>query len=77
MGSATTDEIEFSSDDRLQELKAFDETKAGVKGLVDQGILKIPTLFHHLPHNFSKATNSTNTQYTIPVSFKWLIMAFL
>ncbi|CAJ2659234.1 unnamed protein product [Trifolium pratense] len=57
MGSTTTtDEI------RLQELKAFDETKAGVKGLVDKGILKIPTLFHNPPHNFS-----TNTKQTIPV----------
>ncbi|CAJ2659243.1 unnamed protein product [Trifolium pratense] len=71
MGSNTTDEIEanfkFNSDNRLQELKAFDETKAGVKGLVDQGILKIPTLFHHPPHKFSKATNSTNKKHTIPV----------
>ncbi|GAU26307.1 hypothetical protein TSUD_56050 [Trifolium subterraneum] len=61
MGSTTT------TTTRLQELKAFDETKAGVKGLVDQGILKIPTLFHNPPHNFSKDTNSTNTQHTIPV----------
>jgi hypothetical protein len=64
-----TDEIEgkfkFNSD-RLQEL-AFDETKAGVKGLDDQGIHKIPTLFHNPPHNFSNSTNSTNTQYTIPI----------
>ncbi|GAU26308.1 hypothetical protein TSUD_56060 [Trifolium subterraneum] len=66
MGSTTTtDEIE--SDNRLQELKAFDETKVGVKGLVDKGILKIPTLFHNPPRNFSKATNSTNTKHTIPV----------
>ncbi|KAK2368815.1 hypothetical protein QL285_081983 [Trifolium repens] len=65
-----TDEIEgkfkFNSD-RLQEFKAFDETKAGVKGLDDQGIHKIPTLFHNPPHNFSNSTNSTNTQYTIPI----------
>jgi hypothetical protein len=59
MGSTTTT--------RLQERKEFDETKAGVKGLVDQGIIKIPTLFHHPPHNFSNSTNSTNTQHTIPV----------
>ncbi|PNX76702.1 1-aminocyclopropane-1-carboxylate oxidase-like protein [Trifolium pratense] len=56
-----------TTDNRLQELKAFDETKAGVKGLVDKGILKIPTFFHHPPDKFLKATNSTNTQYTIPV----------
>ncbi|CAJ2659246.1 unnamed protein product [Trifolium pratense] len=56
-----------TTDNRLQELKAFDETKAGVKGLVDKGILKIPSFFHHPPDKFLKATNSTNTQYTIPV----------
>ncbi|KAI3981081.1 hypothetical protein MKX01_008032 [Papaver californicum] len=31
--------------DRNKELKAFDETKAGVKGLVDAGIEKIPRIF--------------------------------
>lgn len=35
-----------SSYDRLKELKAFDATKAGVKGLVDSGTLKrIPQIF--------------------------------
>ncbi|AES66425.1 putative deacetoxyvindoline 4-hydroxylase [Medicago truncatula] len=70
MGFTAKDEIEgnfkFNSD-RLQDLKAFDERKAGVKGLVDQGILKIPTLFHHPPDKFSKSTNSTNTQHIIPI----------
>ncbi|CAA7026403.1 unnamed protein product [Microthlaspi erraticum] len=33
--------------DRVAELKAFDETKTGVKGLVDAGISKIPRIFHH------------------------------
>ncbi|XP_065864470.1 1-aminocyclopropane-1-carboxylate oxidase homolog 1-like [Euphorbia lathyris] len=31
---------------RTSELKAFDDTKAGVKGLVDAGITKIPRIFH-------------------------------
>ncbi|KAL5981369.1 hypothetical protein ACLOJK_015424 [Asimina triloba] len=31
--------------DRLKELKAFDDTKAGVKGLVDAGVSKIPRIF--------------------------------
>ncbi|KAK9905424.1 hypothetical protein M0R45_000148 [Rubus argutus] len=34
-----------SNDERLQQLKAFDETKAGVKGIVDTGITKIPPIF--------------------------------
>lgn len=70
MGYATKVEIENKSkfkSDRLQGLKAFDETKAGVKGLVDQGILKIPTLFHHPPDKYGKSTNSTSTQHVIPV----------
>ncbi|KAL2336792.1 hypothetical protein Fmac_011238 [Flemingia macrophylla] len=32
--------------DRKAELKAFDDTKAGVKGLVDSGVKKIPRMFH-------------------------------
>ncbi|CAN1151745.1 1-aminocyclopropane-1-carboxylate oxidase homolog 1 [Linum perenne] len=32
--------------DRMAELKAFDESKAGVKGLVDSGITEIPKIFH-------------------------------
>ncbi|MCE3052037.1 hypothetical protein HAX54_051443 [Datura stramonium] len=31
--------------DRLKEIKAFDDTKAGVKGLVDAGIVEIPRIF--------------------------------
>ncbi|MCL7025196.1 hypothetical protein MKW94_004875 [Papaver nudicaule] len=31
--------------DRIKELKAFDETKIGVRGLVDAGIKKIPRIF--------------------------------
>ncbi|KAK9134576.1 hypothetical protein Syun_013906 [Stephania yunnanensis] len=32
-------------DERREELKAFDDTKAGVKGLVDAGVTKIPRIF--------------------------------
>lgn len=35
--------------DRTSEVKAFDEMKIGVKGLVDTGIAQIPRIFHH-PH---------------------------
>jgi len=33
--------------DRAGEVKAFDQMKIGVKGLVDAGITKIPRIFHH------------------------------
>nr|VDD14268.1 unnamed protein product [Brassica rapa] len=36
--------------DRDSEVKAFDEMKIGVKGLVDAGITHIPRIFHHSPH---------------------------
>ncbi|CAI0458081.1 unnamed protein product [Linum tenue] len=36
--------------DRLAELKSFDETKAGVKGLADAGITHLPRIFHAPPH---------------------------
>ncbi|XP_023642490.1 1-aminocyclopropane-1-carboxylate oxidase homolog 5 isoform X1 [Capsella rubella] len=38
-----------SSTDRSTQAKAFDETKTGVKGLVDSGITKIPSMFHASP----------------------------
>lgn len=42
MASAST-----ISSDRLAQLRAFDETKAGVKGLVDAGISTVPSIFIH------------------------------
>ncbi|CAN4096257.1 unnamed protein product [Withania somnifera] len=33
--------------DKQSELKAFDDTKAGVKGLIDAGITKVPQIFIH------------------------------
>lgn len=36
-----------SNYDRQSELKAFDDSKSGVKGLVDAGLLKIPSFFIH------------------------------
>ncbi|KAF5194684.1 1-aminocyclopropane-1-carboxylate oxidase-like protein, partial [Thalictrum thalictroides] len=37
--------INTSDYDRQKELKLFDDTKAGVKGLVDQGVTRIPRIF--------------------------------
>lgn len=35
-----------SNYDRESELKTFDESKAGVKGLLDSGVTKVPRMFH-------------------------------
>ncbi|XVF62896.1 hypothetical protein PTKIN_Ptkin09bG0045500 [Pterospermum kingtungense] len=39
------DKTQQSSFDREKELKAFDDTKEGVKGLADAGLVKIPAIF--------------------------------
>ncbi|KAF6154821.1 hypothetical protein GIB67_032433 [Kingdonia uniflora] len=53
-----------SNYDRLKELKAFDDLKAGVKGLVDTGLTKVPQIFIHPSENLHTA-NTYNLQ--IPV----------
>lgn len=53
--------------DRLRELKAFDETKAGVKGLVDAGISHVPRIFHHPPKDINKDSVCNDTQFVVPV----------
>ena len=55
--------------DRETELKAFDETKAGVKGLVDAGVTEIPRIFHY-PVSDDYIQNSSvsgETPLSIPV----------
>ena len=53
--------------DRTDELKAFDDTKAGVKGLVDAGITNVPTLFHHPPDKFEMPSNLAENEHVIPI----------
>lgn len=52
---------------RTRELKAFDETKAGVKGLVDSGVTKIPRIFHEPQENRSPNSLPGETQLSIPI----------
>ncbi|KAG8370381.1 hypothetical protein BUALT_Bualt14G0111100 [Buddleja alternifolia] len=53
--------------DRKIELKAFDDTKAGVKGLVDAGVTKLPRIFIHPPELLANITNSNNKQFQFPI----------
>ncbi|KAK9931081.1 hypothetical protein M0R45_018376 [Rubus argutus] len=55
-----------SNEERLQQLKAFDESKAGVKGIVDAGITKIPSIFVHSGDTTS-SSQPTDAQFSIPV----------
>lgn len=55
-----------SSYNRKSELKAFDDTKAGVKGLVDAGLTRIPKIFIHDKLNLGKS-GSADSNITIPI----------
>ncbi|XP_050210375.1 1-aminocyclopropane-1-carboxylate oxidase homolog 1-like [Mercurialis annua] len=55
---------------RSSELKSFDDTKAGVKGLVDAGVTKIPRIFHQPPnalYNISHTPNNLDTKFIFPI----------
>nr|XP_043630546.1 1-aminocyclopropane-1-carboxylate oxidase homolog 1-like [Erigeron canadensis] len=63
MASTETTPSMITPYDRATELKAFDQTKTGVKGLVDAGIKEIPRIFIHSPETIPK----TNMPFKIPV----------
>ncbi|KAF5816617.1 putative isopenicillin N synthase [Helianthus annuus] len=49
--------------DRKAELRAFDEAKTGVKGLVESGVTEVPPIFHlSSPENL----NSQQPELTLP-----------
>ncbi|CAL5046704.1 unnamed protein product [Urochloa decumbens] len=47
--------------DRRRELQAFDDTKAGVKGLVDAGVTSIPAIFRHPPASLDLDTTYSSS----------------
>ncbi|KAK1413715.1 hypothetical protein QVD17_35493 [Tagetes erecta] len=53
--------------DRLTEVKQFDESKIGVKGLVDSGVTAIPRFFHHPPENLPGPKPKNKPRLTVPV----------
>lgn len=53
--------------DRAKELKAFDETKAGVKGLVDGGISVVPRMFIKTSYDLGNDHMNNNSQLKPPV----------
>ncbi|EES17104.1 DIBOA-glucoside dioxygenase BX6 [Sorghum bicolor] len=72
---STTEEAAGGYDDydRLSELKAFDDTKAGVKGLVDAGVTTVPAIFRRHRQDVppqvssSSSSSSSSTVSSIPV----------
>ncbi|KAL2506613.1 1-aminocyclopropane-1-carboxylate oxidase1 [Abeliophyllum distichum] len=55
------------NNDRVKELKAFDETKSGVKGLVDSGISKIPKIFIRPHHELAVESNHGRSNIQVPI----------
>ncbi|KAK9150701.1 hypothetical protein Syun_009010 [Stephania yunnanensis] len=55
--------------DREEELKAFDGTKAGVRGLVEDGVSKVPQMFIDPPDktDMSRTSKGKEDQFKIPV----------
>lgn len=58
---------QFNSYDRNIDLKAFDESKTGVKGLVDAGAEKIPSIFVRPQEDLSKEYDTCQEDLAIPI----------
>ncbi|XAR57393.1 Deacetoxyvindoline 4-hydroxylase [Bertholletia excelsa] len=52
--------------DRAGEVKAFDDTKAGVKGLVDAGVTKVPKIFIRPPDELIEELNNFPADLQVP-----------
>ena len=53
--------------DRAKELKSFDDSKVGVKGLVDAGAIKVPKIFIRPPDELSHESKSSHKDLQVPV----------
>ena len=64
-------EIDQRNYDRAKALKAFDDTKAGVKGLADAGITKLPQIFLTPPEDFffedKSACSGDISRFEVPI----------
>ncbi|KAG6742143.1 hypothetical protein POTOM_055431 [Populus tomentosa] len=66
--ASSFDPEDGSSYDTANEVKAFDETKAGVKGLADSGVIKIPRFFVHPPEKTQQPpSKSSNISLHVPI----------
>ncbi|PHT38993.1 1-aminocyclopropane-1-carboxylate oxidase -like protein [Capsicum baccatum] len=70
MGVSDTDDYQATiqkSHARKGDLKAFDDTKAGVKGLVDAGITKVPEIFILPPKNRPESSDRCGSPFIFPM----------
>ena len=54
--------------DRKQELKTFNDSKSGVKGLIASGTTKIPPIFLHNQLKLQENSTQAHHQLTIPTA---------
>lgn len=65
--NASASAMSVSDYDRASELKAFDDTKEGVKGLLDAGVAKIPKIFIRPADELADARNRHRSDIKVPV----------
>ncbi|KAH7843455.1 hypothetical protein Vadar_016818 [Vaccinium darrowii] len=62
--SAEMAEVNYN---REEELKAFDDSKSGVKGLIDAGVAKVPKIFVRPPDELAEEFNRHKNNLQVPV----------
>ncbi|KAG5106833.1 hypothetical protein AAZX31_15G240800 [Glycine max] len=71
MAATSTDKLEagtVSSYDRKSEIKAFDDSKTGVQGLVENGVTKVPLMFYSENSNLNDGvTGASYSKISIPI----------
>ncbi|KAK4357042.1 hypothetical protein RND71_022652 [Anisodus tanguticus] len=68
LNNGRTQQDDSSEYDRKREIQAFDDTNAGVKGLLDAGITRLPRIFLHNQYVAEKKSDSEIvTKFSIPV----------
>lgn len=63
----TMNETQTSTNDRINNLKAFDEEKTGVKGLVDAGSTSIPNIFVRPLEDRTKDLSTSPDNISVPI----------
>ncbi|KAK7283663.1 hypothetical protein RIF29_13346 [Crotalaria pallida] len=69
MEITSTNELDAANDstyDRIAEVKAFEDSKLGVKGLSDSGVTKIPRMFYSVKPD-SANSSPTDSNFSLPV----------
>ncbi|KAL3626409.1 hypothetical protein CASFOL_029958 [Castilleja foliolosa] len=61
------DEQQYDAAERVEMLRAFDETNAGVKGLIDSGLQKVPKIFVRPSDELAQELTYQKTQIQVPV----------